>query len=222
MCFSAEASFAAGTLLLPAGYYCVHVAVRRRPAYLPLAVVPLIFSFQQFCEGFVWVGLGREDPTLVSSAALAFLAFALGFWPFWVPFSVLFLEPRRVVRRWLGLGALLGLALGCALYVPLALDAGAWLEVTVVHHSIKYNPRGLPAFGVAPHEFWDAAYGLAVLVPFSLVSLDRRFVAFRALLAVSVAVSLLAFGHAFVSVWCFFAAILSAHLCYTFAGLGRS
>src|SRR2546430_366407 len=98
MCFSAQASFAAAAFLLPGGVYCAGVAILRRPAYLPLAVVPFVFSVQQFCEGFVWIGLDRGDAGLVTTAALAFLAFALGFWPFWVPFCVLFLEPRRTVR----------------------------------------------------------------------------------------------------------------------------
>ena len=68
MCFSAQASFAAGAALLPAGVYCVTVALRRQRSALPLAIVPLVFSFQQFCEGFVWVGLANEDAALVRSA----------------------------------------------------------------------------------------------------------------------------------------------------------
>jgi hypothetical protein len=115
MCFSAEASFAVGTALLPASAYCTRVAVRRRPAYLPLAVIPFVFSFQQFSEGLVWVGLARSDPPLVTACSLCFLAVALGFWPFWVPLSAAFLESRPPVRRFLAVLAAGGLALGCAL-----------------------------------------------------------------------------------------------------------
>jgi hypothetical protein len=222
MCFSAEASFAAAAVLLPAGAYCTAVAARRRPAYLPLAVVPLVFSFQQSAEGLVWVGLARGDPALVRAASLAFLAVALGFWPFWVPLSLLPLSGRGKARWGLGAGSAFGLALGCALFVPLARDAGGWLDVTVVHHSIRYTPGGLPAFAAAPHEVWDAAYGAAVFVPFFVTPAVARLVAFRVLLAASAAASLLVFRHAFVSVWCFFAAVLSAQLCYTFARLGEA
>src|SRR5262249_47418690 len=157
---------------------------------------PVVFSLQQFAEGFVWVGLARGDDALVRAASLAFLAAALGFWPFWAPFSVLFLEGRPGARWCLGAAAVAGLALGSALYVPLALDAGGWLEVGVAHPSIRYTPRGLPAFGLAPHTFWDAAYGAAVLAPFFAAPAGGRLGAFRALLAASVAVSLLAFRHA--------------------------
>jgi hypothetical protein len=222
MCFSAEASFAAAAILLPAGAYCTRVAARERPASLTLAVIPFVFSFQQFSEGLVWVGLAQGDDALVTAASLAFLAFALGFWPFWAPFSVLFLERRRRVKWCLGAGALLGLALGCALYVPLAVNPKEWLTVGVVQHSIRYNLRGLPAFALAPHPWWDLAYGAAVLGPFLVASPGGRFAVFPLLLAASAAISLLVFWYAFVSVWCFFAALLSAQLCYAFSRRGES
>ena len=220
MCFSAEASFAVGAALLPAGIYCTAVAARRRPAYLPLAVIPIVFSFQQFAEGLVWVGLGTEDAPLVRASSLVFLAVALAFWPFWVPFSVLFIEGRRGVRRCLAAAALLGLALGCGLYVPLALNADEWLTVDEVYHSIRYNLRGLPAFEVAPHAWWDAGYAAVALAPLFIASPDRRFTVFGMMVAASAAVSLFAFWYAFVSVWCFFVAILSSQLCYIFSRLG--
>ena len=221
MCFSAEASFAVGAALLPAGIYCTRAAVRKRPAHLPLAVIPLVFSFQQFAEGLVWVGLAQDRPALVIASSLSFLAAALVFWPFWAPFCVLFLEGRAGIKWCLGLGALLGLVFGCALYLPLALNTDEWLKVGVVYHSIRYNLKGLPAFGLAPHEWWDAGYGVLVLSPLFVASPDRRFTVFCILLAVSAAVSLFAFWYAFVSVWCFFAAILSLQLCYIFYKLGE-
>jgi hypothetical protein len=219
MCFSAEVSFTVAAVLLPAGVYCTSVAAKKRPACLPLAVIPIVFSLQQFAEGLVWVGLARDDARLVRASSLAFLAAALGFWPFWVPFSMLFLENRKWVRRCLAAGALLGLALGCALYVPLMLNPEGWLRVGVVYHSIRYNPEGLPVFALADHSWWDAGYAALVLSPFFIASPDARFAAFRVLLAGSAAVSFFVFRYAFVSVWCFFAALLSAQLCWAFSAL---
>jgi hypothetical protein len=165
--------------------------------------------------------LARDDDALVTLASLVYLAFALGLWPFWVPFSVLFLE-RRPRRRWcLGAAALFGLAFGCLLYVPLALQPDDWLRVGVVGHSIWYNPDGLPAFDVVPHQWWDAGYGVIVFVPLLAATSDRRFAVFFLTLAASGAVGLFAFRHAFVSVWCFFAALLSAQLCLIFSALDR-
>lgn len=221
MCFCAEASFAVGAVLLPAGIYCTRIAIRQQPAYLPLAVVPLVFSVQQFAEGLVWVGLGRNDAVLVKAAALLFLAFALAFWPFWIPFSVLCLEGRRWVKQCLGVAAVVGLAFGCMLYVPMALSADEWLRVGVEYHSIRYNLKGLPAFALAPHEWWDMGYAVLVLSPFAMVATNRRFTVFFFLVAASAAISLFVFWYAFVSVWCFFAAALSTQLGYIFSRLGE-
>ena len=98
MCFSAPASFAVGAALVPAGVYCVRSAFKKSIRHLPLALTPLVFAAQQFAEGAVWVGVGREDPALVRSASLVYLFFALSFWPAWIPLSLLFPEDRRLAR----------------------------------------------------------------------------------------------------------------------------
>ena len=100
------------------------------------------------------------------------------------------------------------------------LNPEGWLRVSVVHHSIRYNPEGLPAFELAAHEWWDAGYAALVLSPFFLVSPGGRFAAFRVLLAVSAAVSFFVFRYAFVSVWCFFAAALALYLCWAIPRAG--
>jgi hypothetical protein len=226
MCFSAEASFAASAVLLPAGIYSTRAALRLRRAYLPLALIPLVFSFQQFAEGVVWVALAQENTALVAVGSLSFLAVALLFWPFWVPFSFLFLENRKKRKRILAAIAVFGLAFGCALYFPLALNTEEWLHVGVVSHSIRYNLKGLPVFEIVSRVWWDACYGAIVFSPFLIPSLDKRFALFCILLAGSAALSFLVFSNVFVSVWCFFAALLSLQLCYIFHKLrepqGRS
>ena len=85
MCFSAEASFAVGAVLLPAGIYCAKTALRKGRRYLGLAAIPFFFAAQQFCEGVAWMGLRRDDPNLTQAGSLGFLFFALAFWPFWIP-----------------------------------------------------------------------------------------------------------------------------------------
>lgn len=56
-----------------------------------------------------------------------------------------------------------------------------------------------------------AIYALIVAVPL-IGSSDRIVRDFGVLILASVIVSALAFGYAFVSIWCFFAALLSAYL----------
>lgn len=213
MCFSAESSFAASAVLLSSGAYCLRAAARKKIAWVPLALVPVIFGVQQLAEGLVWVGLGRHDAGLVRVASLTFLFFATCFWPVWVPFSMVFIEDRRKVRAVLGLVASLGLAFGCLLGVPFALGEDHLLEVGVRYHSIQYSFHDIPAFAVVPQEWWQVAYLLIVSSPL-LVSGDRRHTLLCALLIVSAAISQLVFWYAFISVWCFFAALLSLQLCY--------
>jgi hypothetical protein len=98
MCFSAEASVAAGVALLPAGAFAIATALRKDRAYLPLAALPLLFGVQQLCEAGVWIGLERGEPGLVRLATLAFLFFAIAFWPFWIPLVAACIEGRPAWR----------------------------------------------------------------------------------------------------------------------------
>ena len=54
MCLSAEASYMAAAVLVPAGAVAMQRAYRRTPRYLPLATLPLLFGLQQLSEGLVW------------------------------------------------------------------------------------------------------------------------------------------------------------------------
>jgi hypothetical protein len=99
MCFSAEASLAASVAILPAGAFCVVAAVRKDRRYLPLALIPLFFGFQQLCEAGVWRGLHADEPALLKWSSLAFLFFAIGFWPGWVPLAAATVEGRPAKRR---------------------------------------------------------------------------------------------------------------------------
>ena len=215
MCFSSEASFVVGTALLPAGVYCIRSASRRDGRFLAFSVLPLLFGIQQLCEGLVWVGLENDNLLLTRGAALMFLFFALFFWPFWVPFSVSFIELRPRTRQFLSAVALVALVFGWALFSPVLLDSGGRLTVRVVHHSIQYDFQPLPAFGAVPGAFWQFLYLACICCPL-LVSFNRLFRLFALTLAVSAVISHLLFHYAFESVWCFFAAALSAQLCHAF------
>ncbi len=99
MCFSAAANFTVGAALLPAGGYCVRQALANLRSYLGFAVIPLIFGVQQLCEAFVWVGVGRRDDGLTRTASVAFLFFALAWWPFWIPLCSWFVETQLGGKR---------------------------------------------------------------------------------------------------------------------------
>jgi hypothetical protein len=152
VCVSAEASFGLTGVLVPVGIYCVKNAGQRDRLSLPISAIPLVFGVQQFCEGLVWVGIGRGDTDLARFAAMGFLFFALAFWLFWIPFSAVFLEQKRKIRFVLGLGAVVGLTAGAVLIIPVIANPHA-LQLSVVHHSIQYNypdPPALRAYPITP------------------------------------------------------------------------
>jgi hypothetical protein len=218
MCFSAEASFAAGVALLPAGAFCLRQALKKDVRFLALASVPVLFGLQQLCEGLVWVGLESGNPALARGAAFFFLFFALPFWPFWIPASSVLLEAGKRTRLVLLAGALLGSAFGWTLYAPTVQGSDRWLSVRMVHHSIQYDLTVLPAFRMVPPVCWTLLYLAVVFAPL-LLSSDVYFRLFLVTLALAAAVSYVFFRYAFESVWCFFAAVLSLQLCHAFRHL---
>ena len=215
MCYSLEASFTVGGALIPAGAYCTWQAVHKRPCLIGLALMPVGFGLQQICEGFVWLGLQREDPHLTQASALAYLFFALAFWPCWFPFFAALMEPQRH-RRWLLAGiTLLGTIWFWLLFFPLLLDPEKLLRVEIVHHSVSYKFPDLAIYryiGLGPLR---PLYLAALALPFVLSS-ERAGWMPGVMLGLSAIVCALVYSYAFVSVWCFFAAVMSAYICWIF------
>jgi hypothetical protein len=214
MCFSAEASFGVSVVLIPASVYCVKCAMEKNSALLCLAVVPAIFSLQQLAEGLVWIGLRQHDASLTRAASLAYLGFALAFWPFWIPFCACLLEPRGRRKCLLGGFTLLGLSGGLALLVPVMLHPE--LLVTLeTHHSIDYDILRSPVFQWMPQVCWEMLYVALIAVP-PLLSRTTGFLLFGVGVVLSAAVSHAFYWYASASVWCFFASMLSLQLCLAF------
>jgi len=220
LCFSAEASFATGAVLVPAGIYCVRTARERDPRYLALAASPVVFAVQQACEGFVWLGLDRGDPGLARAASLSFLFFALVFWPCWMPFSASRMEERRRVRWVLGGASAAALAIGLMFFLPLLFRGNEWLRPGVRFHSIVYDYSILPAFWGIGTNAWHVGYIAVVALPL-VVEGGWRLKVFSGMIVASAVLSHIAFAYAFISIWCAFAALLSAWLCFVCSKLER-
>lgn len=210
MCVSSEVSFGLSGVLLFTGVYCVIKAHRCDRRLMALATIPLIFSVQQFCEGWVWIGVNRSDPELVKSAALLFLFFALFLWPAWIPLGLLRIEKRASFRVFLVVVIVLGVTMGACLYLPILLHPD-WLRIEVVKHSIHYDIDASPVMRVFSNPLWQLVYVAVVAAPL-FVSPLRRLFHFGVAIVLSAAVSHVFFRYASSSVWCFFAAALSVYL----------
>ena len=211
MCFSAAASFTATALLIPTGLYACKLAMDVDSKYLPLALIPCIFGIQQGFEGVEWLALHSAQPEIVHIAALGFLAFSHGFWLLWLPLTVFVLEQRPWARKGLLAVILLGTLFGLSLYGPFLLSPNMF-AVTAAQGSIDYQTR-LIYDQVFPRAVSRLIYMLVVLGPLWFSQLTQLRIA-GGFIALALVITYWFYNYAFVSVWCFFAAVLSGYIAY--------
>ena len=214
MCFSATASFTSAAILLPTGLYCLKKANQLDKRYWAFAMLPLLFGVQQLLEGGVWLALSSSEEGQAYKLALGFLFFSHVFWLGWIPYSSNLTETSPVRYRAFQLIGIFGVLFGAAMYLPLLFNAD-WLTITIVRHSIDYTPvfftdNYLPQWVVA------IIYILVVLTPL-LLSSDKYHRMLGLLVMVSGFATWLFFGWVFISVWCYFAAMVSMYIVYMIA-----
>ena len=211
MCFSATASVTAAAALIPVGLYCINTARKDVPRWTMLAAYPLAFGIQQAFEGAVWRGINSSNQALVDVASQGYVFFSHFFWLFWVPFSVYYMEDRGPRKRFLGALTILGALYGLSLFIPLILRDG-WLVIELVQDSILYRTTMIYD-GIIDRQVVRGIYALQVFLALVLSS-NIRIRIFGIIILISVVGSFAFFKYAFVSVWCFFAAILSVYLLF--------
>jgi hypothetical protein len=201
MCFSAGASFAGGAVITAIGVMTVRT--NRDHSRRLFAAIPLIFGVQQISEGFVWIALQSPGHDLMLSiSTYIFLVAALVVWPAVIPLSVLSME--KVRNRRLALYFFLVAGLLTSVYYGLSLLVND-VDPKIISHHIKYapaypRPLALPVF---------IAYLIATLVPLFISSVRKMWM-FGLLVAASCLITGFFFKEFLASVWCFFAALISA------------
>ena len=198
MCFSATASFTAGTALLIVGLVTTRRA--RRRVDLPFALIPTLFGVQQLIEGALWLTFPDKAPLLNTILTHAYSLFSHVIWPVYVPIAVLLIEPAPWRRKALVAIALAGAAV--ALYLLFFLVRLPIVSQVVGRHIVY----------VSPHFYIVAAMGLYVLgTCISMLFSSHWAVRLFGIAAFFSFVAAYAFYAIwFISVWCFFAAVLSA------------
>lgn len=212
MCFSATASFATSTVLIPTGLYGLWQGKPRHDRYRGFYAFPLLFGVQQALEGMVWLQLEQQGPATASLPALGFLFFVFVVWPVLVPLSSWQAEQQPGLRRLFAAMAWLGALFAVALFVPLLMNDGLF-DASSVAHSIYYRVD-TPFSGHVPDSALTAVYSALVILPL-LLSSTPAMRAFGISVLVSFVITLLVYRYAFVSVWCFFAALLSLQVLWT-------
>lgn len=213
MCFSASASLTAGAGLLIIG--AIAVSQSKTTPQRVLASIPVIFAVQQFSEGVLWLSLSGGIGTQWESISMyVFLVFAQVIWPTFVPFTILLLE--RNVRRKQILRILLAIGIITSLYLSWCLlfyNVSASIE----GHHIKYELD----FPLGNRWFSGVTYILAaVMAPF--ISNLRQMRLLGILLLVSYLISRIFYQDYLISVWCYFAAVLSISILIIIRGLRKA
>jgi hypothetical protein len=218
MCFSATVSYSAAVVLVSTGAYAVHQARRLPPAYWFWALVPVLFGIQQAFEGMVWQALNAGNDKAVVPYALGFHFFSHFLWLWWLPLCSYLVEAGQVhnsgkIRQRIIAGfAIFGAFAGTLVYSFMLLHP-EWMSVSVREHSIVYDFSAPYQSNIQIPVTPVMLYGLTILVPL-FASSHRLIRIFGVLVVLSMVLASAAYNKAFVSVWCFFAAVLSLYLVY--------
>lgn len=197
MCFSATASFIAAGSLSAAGMATLRLV--SHPAQRAFAAIPLIFAVQQAVEGVIW--LSFVPGSALPNSALTFLysLFSHVLWPIYIPYAVRAIEVLAWRRRALAITQLAGILVGLfLLYVLLRFPVTS----RVLGAHIAYE---------SPHFYAVTVMGLYLIATCvsSLLASDRLIRLFGALSLATFVGAYAIHAATLVSVWCFFAALLS-------------
>ena len=198
MCFSAGASFAVGAGLLGPGYYSIKRTESR--GMLLFACTPILFSFHQTAEGFLWLSLQNPDFASWYEPALYGYSFiSQPIWPIWVPLTIWLMETDQRRKKILFYFLLLGIAASIYMfYCLITYNISAVAE----NGHIRYY-RDFPNLNIMrPINFVTIA-----VTPF--LSTLRYTKLLASTMMASLIVTYFFFTNYLISVWCFFAAILS-------------
>ena len=215
MCFSATASISAGVVLLGIGALTLRsaLATHQRRGLL-FAAIPLLFAVQQLIEGVIWLTFSNEATLLNSVMTHVYSFFSHVLWPIYVPVAVVLMEPKGWRRRAL------------FLFVTGGGVVAAYLLYVLFAFPVVSRPTGQHIEYVSPHFFAAVTMTLYLLstAVSPLLSTHRMVVVFGVLALLSFGAAYAFYATWFISVWCFFAALLSAvvYLHFGLREFGRS
>jgi hypothetical protein len=200
MCFSTNASFGAGMVLSAIGILSIKKA--QSSTQLFFASIPFIFGVQQITEGFLWLSLVNPTYTSLKQGSIyLFLFFAQVVWPVWVPFAIIKLEPPK--RR--GLAGRILVVIGTVVSIYLAYCLLTFpVEAKIIGNHISY----IQHYPTAISNYCGFLYVVATIIP-SFISPNSRMWLLGTAILISYIITTIFYTDYVVSVWCFFASIIS-------------
>lgn len=200
MCFSAAASFGAGVVLSVIGFFSMKKA--KFPSEMMFAGIPFLFAVQQTAEGILWLTLANGKAVLLqNSMTYLYLVIAQIIWPIWIPAAVLLLEKEQILKRIQKILAVTGSFV--SLYMIYYLF-NYKINASIDHYHIRYIENYPQMFSV----IGSALYVIATVGP-TFLSSTKHMRVLGTCLMLSYIISILFYEDYLVSVWCFFASIIS-------------
>ena len=213
MCFSANASFGSASVLLVTGV--ISLRKIQSPSQILFAAIPLLFCFQQGTEGFIWLSLeqgGHKNWEEFSTRL--FLLFAQVLWPVWVPLSVFKLEADPMRKKILLIPLITGFLL--AIYMVFCLFTYP-VKSDIVSYHIHYTQQFPPAFSLLS----GIIYFLSTIIP-CFISGSKMVQILGVTILASYLFTQWIYPDYIISVWCFFAAIISIMVLYIVINLNQA
>ncbi|MCX6297079.1 MAG: hypothetical protein NTX97_13665 [Bacteroidetes bacterium] len=200
MCFSTEASFGASAILSLAGVAAIKNIQTR--SQLAFACIPLIFAFQQFCEGFVWLSFTNNKYFSIHQLSInSFIVIAQVLWPFWVPYTIILMEKSKKQKKKLYTILVFGSLLSFYHLVCLFLfDVTAEVKAYHIYYELNFPHIGREIEGIL--------YIIPTIIPPFLSSI-KGMKLFGILIFSSFLITAMLYNEYAISVWCFFAGIIS-------------
>lgn len=199
MCFSASASFGASALLATLSYCALKK--RTNNNQLLLYSTPALFAIQQAIEGLLWLTVYNAYSHLNIVLMYGFLFFAFVVWPSWVPIALYTAENNQ--DRKTNLLLLSALGLSCSAYFLYRL---IYFNASVTVDTHLNYMLFIPEAYYIPLNIW---YGFCSVVPFFISTIPYGWL-IGLLLAISYVITYHFYYCCLISVWCFFAALISA------------
>ena len=197
MCFSASASFIAGTALTVVGVAALRNTKTKNE--IPFAMIPLLFGIQQLTEGVIWLTFHYDAPLLRLTMTYIYSGFSHVLWPMYVPFAMGVLETVRWRKN--AIFAFLAAGIPVGLYLLYSIVSRPLMAEIIGKHIVYASPH----FYLVPvMVFYLAATCVSCF--FSSHGFVRLF---GVLALLSFIAAYIVYVNALVSIWCFFAAVLS-------------
>lgn len=210
MCFSPEVSFTASGIISVVGVMTLRKVTFREE--ILFASIPLLFASQQFIEGLLWLVLLKGGlPLQQYWLTQIFNVYADILWPVIVPISIFMIEDDHGRRNLMKVLILMGIVTA---FYSIKAFTGVGISAEIVNYCIQY------AYPLPQSDYTRWVYVTVTCLPFFLSTKPViRWIGLVNIITFSIAYY--AYTVAYISVWCFFAAVTSGFIYFYFDQLQR-